>query len=64
MLRLLASDPLTKRAGQPARALVHIHFAEPIAMDKDSPIRKTGFPAVGEEPLPAGEQHSLPTLAG
>jgi len=36
MRRLLASDLLPKRAGQPARALVHIHFAELLDLDQDS----------------------------
>jgi hypothetical protein len=64
MRRLLASNPLPKRARHSVKALAHIHFAELIAMDKDSPIRKIGFPVVGQEPLPAGEQHGLPALAG
>ena len=64
MRRLLVSDLLPKRARQPVKALAHIHFTELIAMDKDSPIRKIGFPVVGEEPLPAGEQRGLPALAG
>jgi hypothetical protein len=38
MRRLLASDLLPKRAGQPTKALVHIHFAELLAMDKDSAL--------------------------
>jgi hypothetical protein len=36
MRRLLASDLLPKRAGQPVKALVHIHFAELCDMDQDS----------------------------
>ena len=36
MRRLLASDLLPKRAGQPARALVHIHFSELLDLDGDS----------------------------
>ena len=36
MRRLLASDLLPKQAGQPARALVHIHFAELLDLDQDS----------------------------
>jgi hypothetical protein len=36
MRRLLASDLLPKRAGQPAKALVHIYFAELLDMDQDS----------------------------
>jgi hypothetical protein len=39
MRRLLASDLLPKRAGQPTKALVHIHFAELLAMDKDSALQ-------------------------
>ena len=35
MRRLLSSDLLPKRAGQPARALVHIHFAELLDLDQD-----------------------------
>ena len=64
MRRLLVSDLLPKRARQPVKALAHIHFTELIAMDKDSPIRKIGFPVVGEEPLPAGEQHGLAGVGG
>ena len=33
MRRLLASDLLPKRAGQPVKALVHIYFADLCAMD-------------------------------
>jgi hypothetical protein len=36
MRRLLASDLLPKRAGQPVKALAHIHFSELIKMDPDS----------------------------
>ncbi|MGH3192460.1 MAG: DUF222 domain-containing protein [Streptosporangiaceae bacterium] len=36
MKRLLASDLLPKRAGQPVKALVHIYFAELAQMDTDS----------------------------
>jgi hypothetical protein len=64
MPRLLASNLLPERARQPVKALAHIHFTELIAMDEDSPIRKIGFPVVGEERLPAGEQHGRPALAG
>ena len=39
MRRLLASDLLPKRAGQPTKALVHIHFAELLAMDKNSALQ-------------------------
>ncbi|HLK73848.1 MAG TPA: DUF222 domain-containing protein, partial [Streptosporangiaceae bacterium] len=35
MNRLLASDLLPKRAGQPVKALVHIYFAELLDMDGD-----------------------------
>src|SRR5579859_4132842 len=35
MNRLLASDLLPKRAGQPVKALVHIYFAELLEMDGD-----------------------------
>ncbi len=37
--RLLASDLLPKRAGQPTKALVHIHFAELLAMDTGSALQ-------------------------
>jgi Domain of unknown function (DUF222) len=36
MRRLLASDLLPKRAGQPVKALVHVHFAELLDLDQDS----------------------------
>jgi Domain of unknown function (DUF222) len=36
MRRLLSSDLLPQRAGQPARALVHIHFSELLGLDADS----------------------------
>jgi hypothetical protein len=36
MRRLLASGLLPKRAGQPVKALAHIHFTELLALDKDS----------------------------
>jgi Domain of unknown function (DUF222) len=39
MKRLLASDLLPQRAGQPVKALVHIYFAELRAMDKDSTLQ-------------------------
>ena len=39
MRRLLSSDLLPKRAGQPARALVHIHFAELLDLDQDSVLQ-------------------------
>ena len=36
MRRLLASDLLPKRAGQPIKALAHIHFTELLKLDRDS----------------------------
>jgi hypothetical protein len=39
MRRLLASDLLPKRAGQPARALAHIHFTELLDMDSGSVLQ-------------------------
>ena len=39
MKRLLASDLLPQRAGQPARALVHIYFAELREMDAGSALQ-------------------------
>ena len=39
MRRLLASDLLPKRAGQPARALVHIHRSELLDLDGDSVLQ-------------------------
>ncbi len=39
MRRLLASGLLPKRAGQPVKALAHIHFTELLAMDKDSVLQ-------------------------
>jgi Domain of unknown function (DUF222) len=39
MRRLLASDLLPKRAGQPVKALVHIYFAELLEMDADSALQ-------------------------
>jgi Domain of unknown function (DUF222) len=39
MKRLLASDLLPKRAGQPVKALVHIYFAELAEMDEDSALQ-------------------------
>ncbi|MGH3150410.1 MAG: DUF222 domain-containing protein, partial [Streptosporangiaceae bacterium] len=39
MRRLLESDLLPKRAGQPVKALAHIHFTDLIAMDKDSVLQ-------------------------
>jgi hypothetical protein len=39
MRRLLASDLLPQRAGQPVKALVHVTFAELCAMDQDSALQ-------------------------
>jgi Domain of unknown function (DUF222) len=39
MRRLLASDLLPQRAGQPVKALVHISFADLLAMDADSVLQ-------------------------
>jgi hypothetical protein len=39
MRRLLASDLLPKRAGQPVKALVHISFADLCQMDTDSALQ-------------------------
>jgi hypothetical protein len=36
MRRLLASNLLPRRAGQPVKALVHVHFAELLDLDQDS----------------------------
>jgi Domain of unknown function (DUF222) len=36
MRRLLSSDLLPKRAGQPVKALVHVHVAELLDLDQDS----------------------------
>src|SRR5580704_17866804 len=41
MKRLLASDLLPKRAGQPVKALVHIYFAELREMDQDGILQDT-----------------------
>jgi hypothetical protein len=41
MRRLLASDLLPQRAGQPVKALVHVTFAELCAMDQDSALQDT-----------------------
>jgi hypothetical protein len=48
MKRLLASDLLPKRAGQPVKALVHIYFAELREMDADGVLQDqwiTGYRA-------------------
>jgi hypothetical protein len=39
MRRLLASDLLPKRAGQPVKALAHIHFSELTDLDDNSALR-------------------------
>jgi hypothetical protein len=39
MRRLLASDLLPKRAGQPVKALVHVSFADPCQLDADSGVQ-------------------------
>jgi hypothetical protein len=39
MRRPLASDLLPRRAGQPVKALVHVHFAELLDMDQDSVLQ-------------------------
>jgi len=39
MRRLLASDLLPKRAGQPVKALIHIYFAELCEMDPGSALQ-------------------------
>ncbi len=41
MRRLLASGLLPQRAGQPVKALAHIHFTELLALDKDSVLQDT-----------------------
>ncbi len=41
MRRLLASGLLPKRAGQPVKALAHIHFTELLAMDQDSVLQES-----------------------
>ena len=41
MRRLLSSGLLPKRAGQPVKALAHIHFTELLALDKDSVLQDT-----------------------
>ena len=54
MRRLLASGLLPKRAGQPVKALAHIHFTELLAMDQDSVLQDkwiTDYPGpVGRPP--------------
>ncbi len=40
MRRLLSSDRLPKRAGQPVKALVHISFADMCALDADSALQE------------------------
>src|SRR5579863_7993157 len=41
MRRLLASDLMPKRAGQPVKALVHVYFAELAEMDEGSALQDT-----------------------
>ena len=41
MRRLLASDLLPARAGQPVKALVHVSFADLCEMDQDSALQAT-----------------------
>jgi hypothetical protein len=41
MRRLLSSDLLPKRAGQPVKALVHISFADLCQLDADSALQET-----------------------
>ena len=41
MRRLLSSDLLPKRAGQPVKALVHISFADLCQLDTDSALQET-----------------------
>jgi hypothetical protein len=45
MRRLLASNLLPRRAGQPVKALAHIHFTELLAMDHDSVLLDTWITA-------------------
>ena len=45
MRRLLASNLLPQRAGQPTRALVHIGFADLIRMDQNSALQETWIQA-------------------
>lgn len=45
MRRLLASNLLPRRAGQPVKALAHIHFTELLAMDQDSVLQDTWITA-------------------
>jgi len=40
MRRLLASDLLPRRAGQPVKALVHIYFAELLELDQDAILQE------------------------
>ena len=40
---LLASGLLPQRAGQPVKALAHIHFTELLALDKDSVLQDTSI---------------------
>jgi hypothetical protein len=45
MRRLLASNLLPRRAGQPVKALAHIHFTELLAMEQDSVLQDTWITA-------------------
>ena len=51
MRRLLASDLLPRRAGQPVKALVHISFAELCELDVGSALQDTW---IGDVPGPVG----------
>ena len=45
MRRLLASNLLPQRAGQPTKALAHIHFSELLQLDRDSVLQDTWIAA-------------------
>jgi hypothetical protein len=78
MRRLLASDLLPKRAGQPVKALVHIYFAELLEMDPDSALQDTwieigyltgkglpaGWPGANDRPRGPGRQAHLQPRPG
>ena len=57
MRRLLASDLLPQRAGQPVKALVHIYFAELRDMDPTRSSRTSGSRSTG----PGGPPTAPPT---
>ena len=57
MKRLLASDLLPQRAGQPVKALVHIYFAELREMDRTGSSRTSGSRSTG----PGGPPTAPPT---